>query len=73
MQTGFTLQKRYAGGIGGSLNTQPVVHTEGNTVTRDTRTQTPYELASGIATTGYSDSPQLNVNLPVPNPPARSR
>jgi type IV pilus assembly protein PilQ len=68
MQTGFTLQRRYAGGIGGSLNTQPVVHTEGNTVTRDTRTQTPYELASGIATAGYSDSPQLNVNLPVVNP-----
>lgn len=68
VQTGFTLQKRYAGGFGGSLNTQPVVHTEGNTVTRDTRTQTPYELASGIATAGYSDSPQLNVNLPVPNP-----
>jgi type IV pilus assembly protein PilQ len=68
MQTGFTLQKRYTGGIGGSLSTQPVVTTTGNTVTRDTRTQTPYELASGIATAGYSDSPQLNVNLPVPNP-----
>jgi type IV pilus assembly protein PilQ len=68
MQTGFTLNKRYAGGFGGSLNTQPVVSTTGNTVTRDTRTQTPYELASGIATAGYSDSPQLNVNLPVPNP-----
>jgi type IV pilus assembly protein PilQ len=25
------------------------------------------ELASGIATAGYSDSPQLNVNLPVAN------
>jgi type IV pilus assembly protein PilQ len=68
VQTGFTLQKRYAGGIGGTLSTQPVVTTSGNTVTRDTRTQTPYELASGIATAGYSDSPQLNVNLPVPNP-----
>jgi type IV pilus assembly protein PilQ len=68
VQTGFTLQKRYAGGFGGTLNTQPVVHTQGNTVTRDTRTQTPFELASGIATAGYSDSPQLNVNLPVPNP-----
>jgi type IV pilus assembly protein PilQ len=68
MQTGFTLNKRYAGGIGGSLNTQPVVTTSGNTLTRDTRTQTPYELASGLATAGYSDSPQLNVNLPVPNP-----
>jgi type IV pilus assembly protein PilQ len=67
MQTGFTLQKRYAGGIGGSLNTQPVVNTQGNTLTRDTRTQTPYELASGLASAGYSDSPQLNVNLPVPN------
>ena len=34
---------------------------------RDTRTQTPFELASGIASAGYSDSPQLNVNLPVAN------
>src|SRR5664279_678634 len=68
MQTGFTLNRRYAAGIGGSLNTQPVVTTSGTTVTRDTRTQTPYELASGIATAGYSDAPQLNVNLPVPNP-----
>ena len=37
-------------------------------LTRDTRTQTPFELASGIASAGYSDSPQLNVNLPVANP-----
>ena len=36
--------------------------------TRETRTQTPYELASGITYAGYSDSPQLNVNLPVLNP-----
>jgi type IV pilus assembly protein PilQ len=68
MQTGFTLNKRYAGGIGGSLNTQPVVSTSGTTLTRDARTATPYEIASGIASPGYSDSPQLNVNLPVPNP-----
>jgi type IV pilus assembly protein PilQ len=70
MQTGFTLNRRYAGGIGGSLNTQPVVSSTGGagTATRDTRTQTPFELASGIATAGYSDSPQLNVNLPVVNP-----
>ena len=68
MQTGFTLNKRYAGGFGGSLNTQPVVTCTGTTCTRDTRTQTPYELASGIANAGYSDAPQLNVNLPVPNP-----
>ncbi len=67
VQTGFTLNRRYAGGFGGSLDTQPVVHlpcTNG-VCTRETRTQTPYELASGIATAGYSDSPQLNVNLPV--------
>src|SRR5450432_3591442 len=53
-QTGFTLNNRYAGGISGSLNTQPVVTTSGTTLTRDTRTQTPYELASGLATAGYS-------------------
>src|SRR5438876_2627375 len=70
VQTGFTLNKRYAGGFGGTLSTTPVVHlpcTNG-VCTRETRTQTPYELASGIANAGYSDSPQLNVNLPVPNP-----
>jgi type IV pilus assembly protein PilQ len=65
VQTGFTLQRRYAGGFGGSLSTTPVVTCSGNTCTRETRTQTPYELASGIANAGYSDSPQLNVNLPV--------
>ena len=67
VQTGFTLNKRYAGGFGGTLSTTPVVHlpcTNG-VCTRETRTQTPYELASGIANAGYSDSPQLNVNLPV--------
>ncbi|MCC7039449.1 MAG: type IV pilus secretin PilQ [Burkholderiales bacterium] len=67
-QTGFTFnKKRYAGGSSGSLSTQPVVTTSGDTVTRETRTQTPFELASGIAWAGYSDSPQLNVNLPVAN------
>lgn len=67
-QTGFTFNnKRYAGGSSGSLATQPVVTTSGDTVVRETRTQTPFELASGIASAGYSDSPQLNVNLPVPN------
>jgi type IV pilus assembly protein PilQ len=69
VQTGFTFNnKHYAGGTGGSLSTQPVVHLNGDQLTRDTRTQTPFELASGIASAGYSDSPQLNVNLPVPNP-----
>jgi type IV pilus assembly protein PilQ len=68
VQTGFTLQRRYAGGFGGTLSTTPVVTCSGTICTRETRTQTPYELASGIANAGYSDSPQLNVNLPVPNP-----
>src|SRR5438876_7866106 len=68
VQTGFTLQRRYAGGLGGTLSTTPVVTWSGTTCTRATRTQTPYELASGIANAGYSDSPQLNVNLPVANP-----
>ncbi len=66
-QTGFTFNK-YAAGQGGSLATQPVVHLNGDKIVRDTRTQTPFELASGIASAGYSDSPQLNVNLPVANP-----
>jgi type IV pilus assembly protein PilQ len=67
-QTGFTFQNgKYAGGSSGSLNTTPVVHTEGDRLIRETRTQTPFELASGLASAGYSDFPQLNVNLPVTN------
>jgi len=66
-QTGFTLSNKYAAGSSGSLNTTPVVRTEGDRLIRETRTQTPFELASGLASAGYSDSPQLNVNLPVPN------
>jgi type IV pilus assembly protein PilQ len=67
-QTGFRINNKYAVGQGGSLSTQPVVATPGQTPsTRDPRTQTPYELASGITYAGYSDSPQLNVNLPVLN------
>jgi len=70
-QTGATLfGRRYAYGSGGSLSTTPVVSLSGGTggtVTRETRTQTPFELASGIASAGYSDSPQLNVNLPIAN------
>ncbi|MBL0290867.1 MAG: type IV pilus secretin PilQ family protein [Betaproteobacteria bacterium] len=68
LQTGFTLNRKYAGGFGGNLNTQPVVKLEGDRLVRETRTQTPFELASGLASAGYSDSPQLNVNLPVSNP-----
>jgi type IV pilus assembly protein PilQ len=68
-QTGLTFNNRhYAVGSGGSLNTQPVIHTEGDRIIRDTRTQTPFELASGLASAGYSDANQLNVNLPVTNP-----
>ena len=67
-QTGFTLNNKYAAGTGGSLSTTPVVRTEGDRLIRETRTQTPFELASGLASAGYSDSPQLNVNLPVINP-----
>ncbi len=66
-QTGFTLNNKYAAGSSGSLSTTPVVRTEGDRLIRETRTQTPFELASGLASAGYSDSPQLNVNLPVPN------
>ena len=67
-QTGFTLNNKYAAGSGGSLSTTPVVRTEGDRLIRETRTQTPFELAAGLASAGYSDSPQLNVNLPVINP-----
>jgi len=66
-QTGFRINNKYAVGQGGSLSTQPVVSTPGGGASRETRTQTPYELASGITYAGYSDSPQLNVNLPVLN------
>ena len=68
-QTAITFNRgRYALGQGGSLNTQPVVRTEGDRLIRETRTQTPFEAASGLASVGYSDSPQLNVNLPVTSP-----
>ena len=70
-QTGATLfNRRYGFGSSGSLSTTPVVSLSGGTggtVTRTTNTQTPFELASGLASAGYSDSPQLNVNLPVAN------
>ncbi len=67
VQTGATFNNKYALGMGGSLSTQPVVSGGRLTTTRETRTQTPFELASGIAYAGYSDNPQLNVNLPVTN------
>jgi type IV pilus assembly protein PilQ len=70
-QTGFKINNRYAVGQTGSLSTQPVVTPQGSsllTSPRDTRTPTPFEIASGITYPGYSDSPALNVNLPVTNP-----
>jgi type IV pilus assembly protein PilQ len=70
-QTAFKINKTYSVGQTGSLSTQPVVSPQANTLLhapRDTRTPTPYELASGITYPGYSDSPALNVNLPVTNP-----
>ncbi len=71
-QTGATLLNgRYALGSGGSLSTTPVVSLgsgAGGTLTRTTATQTPFELASGLASPGYSDANQLNINLPVTNP-----
>jgi type IV pilus assembly protein PilQ len=71
-QTGFTLGKRFAVGSTGSLSTQPVVKTEGDRLTRETRTPTPFEIASQtvapLGYPGYSDSPGLNINLPVTNP-----
>ena len=70
-QTGFKINSRYAVGQTGSLSTQPTVSPQGaslNNAPRDTRTPTPYEIASGITYPGYSDSPALNVNLPVTNP-----
>jgi type IV pilus assembly protein PilQ len=71
VQSAFTIGSRYAVGQTGSLSTQPVVATQANTLVRsprDTRTPTPYELASGITYPSYSDSPALNVNLPVTAP-----
>ena len=68
-QTGATFNnRRTAVGLGGTLSTTPVVSIQGDTLVRQTRTQTPFELASGLASAGYSDAPQLNVNLPVANP-----
>ncbi len=68
-QTGATFNnRRTAVGLGGSLATTPVVSTSGDTLVRQTRTQTPFEVAAGLATPGYSDSNQLNINLPVANP-----
>jgi type IV pilus assembly protein PilQ len=67
-QNAFKINNRYGVGQTGSLSTQPVVATQGASLLnspRDTRTPTPFELASGITWPGYSDSPALNVNLPI--------
>jgi len=71
-QTGFTFNRgRYSVGSTGSLSTQPVVSTAGGNIVRDTRTPTPFEIASPTVAPfgypGYSDPPALNINLPVAN------
>jgi len=71
-QTGFTFGNgRYSAGSTGSLTTQPVVRTEGDRLVRDTRTPTPFEIASPTVAPfgypGYSDPAALNVNLPIAN------
>ena len=61
-QTGFTFgNKQLCGGLERlAQSTTPVVSgTEGDKLVRDTRTQTPFELASGLASAGYSDSPAV--------------
>ncbi|MDR0249791.1 MAG: type IV pilus secretin PilQ [Burkholderiales bacterium] len=71
-QAGFSFNN-YAAGTTGSLLTQPTVtvNTDGTT-TRETRTPTPFEIASrttrGAGYPGYSDVGGLNVDLPVGNP-----
>jgi type IV pilus assembly protein PilQ len=70
-QSAFKINNKYAVGQTGSLSTQPVVSPQAASLLntpRDTRTPTPFELASGITYPGYSDSPALNVNLPVTSP-----
>jgi type IV pilus assembly protein PilQ len=70
-QTGAKLfGNRYSVGVGGSLSTTPVVNpsslgTGAVGTPRTAATQTPFELASGIAYPGYSDPNQLQVNLPA--------
>ncbi|HEY8243329.1 MAG TPA: type IV pilus secretin PilQ [Casimicrobiaceae bacterium] len=71
-QTGFTFNRgRYSVGSTGSLSTQPVVRTNGDQIVRETRTPTPFEIASPTVAPfgypGYSDPPALNINLPVAN------
>ena len=71
-QTGFTFNRgRYSVGSTGSLNTAPVVRTEGDRIIRETRTPTPFEIASPTVAPfgypGYSDPAALNINLPIAN------
>ena len=67
-QNAFRINNRFAVGQTGSLSTQPVVTPQGAQLLnspRDTRTPTPFELASGVTFPGYSDPTALNVNLPI--------
>jgi type IV pilus secretin (or competence protein) PilQ len=71
-QAGFTFNN-YAVGTTGSLTTEPTVEIDDNSVERETRTPTPWEIAagsilSGAGYPGYSDVGGLNVDLPVASP-----
>ncbi len=71
-QAGFTFGN-YAAGTTGSLVTEPVVEMDNDTIERETRTATPWEIAAGSVLRGwgypgYSTPESLNVDLPVGNP-----
>jgi len=71
-QAGFSFNN-YAVGTTGSLATTPAVTISSDgTVTRQTVTPTPFEIASsttrGAGYPGYSDVGGLNVNLPAASP-----
>ncbi len=63
VQTGATFNK-FALGTTGSLTTQPTITGSYPSLTRDTRTPTPFEIASGVSP-AYSTPESLNVNLPA--------
>jgi type IV pilus assembly protein PilQ len=67
MQTGFTLNRRYAAAsAAASIRSRSSAPAAGRRP-RETRTQTPFELASGLAAPATRCA-AANVNLPVVNP-----
>ncbi|MDR0588843.1 MAG: type IV pilus secretin PilQ [Burkholderiales bacterium] len=72
-QSGFGIGGNYRVGQTGSLTTQPTVTVDKDgSTTRETKTPTPFEIASrsvnGAGYPGYSDAGGLITNLPVANP-----